>query len=384
MVKWEMVKLGDVATYVNGFAFKPEQWTDKGLPIIRIQNLNNEDAPFNYCDESINQKYVINSGDILVSWSASLGVFKWNRGKALLNQHIFKVVFDKIKVDKDFFVYTVGRLLEEMGRQTHGSTMKHITKGNFDNMLFPLPPIETQKQIAKTLDTTAELLAMRKQQLAELDNLIKSTFYDMFGDPEINPNGWHTHLLGDTADIVSGITKGRKLVNDANLIPVPYMRVANVQDGHLNLTEIKEIEVVESEIEKYRLTDGDLLMTEGGDPDKLGRCAIWKDEIPLCIHQNHIFRVRLDQERVIPEYASFIIGSLYGKKYFLRAAKQTTGIATINSRQLKNFPLLIPNLDLQYKFAEMVIKIEEQKSLVKKVNDETQHLFDSLMSQYFD
>jgi Restriction endonuclease S subunits len=382
--KWEMVKLGDIATYINGAPFRPDQWTDTGLPIIRIQNLNNSDAPFNYYDKNLGNKYVVNNGDVLVSWSASLGVFKWNRGKAYLNQHIFKVVFNKkIEIDKDYYIYTIGRMLNEMRKQTHGSTMKHITKGDFDNMLFPFPPLETQKQIAKTLDTAAELLAMRKQQLTELDNLIKSVFYDMFGDPDNNPYGWNINLLEDTADIVSGITKGRK-ISEIDLVPIPYMRVANVQDGHLNLNEIKELYVANYEIEKYKLVNGDLLMTEGGDPDKLGRCAIWKEEIPVCIHQNHIFRVRFNQKLVLPEYASFLIGSFYGKKYFLKAAKQTTGIATINSKQLRNLPLLVPDINLQNQFAQIVTKIEEQKALVKKAIDETQYLFDSLMSGYFD
>lgn len=125
-------------------------------------------------------------------------------------------------------------------------------------------------------------------------------------------------------------------------------------------------------------------MTEGGDPDKLGRCAIWRGEIPISIHQNHIFRVRLIGEVVLPEYASFLIGSSYGKRYFLKAAKQTTGIATINSTQLKNFPMLVPNIDIQYKLKNIVTKMDEQKFLVQKAIDETQHLFDSLMSEYFD
>ncbi len=301
-------------------------------------------------------------------------------GKCWVNNHAH-VLKAKPMMDIDYLCYSI--MFYDVTRIISGTTRAKLNQAAMRRMSIPLPPFETQKQIAKTLGTAAELLTMRKQQLAEMDNLIKSTFYDMFGDPDHNSYGWRTNLLGDTADIVSGITKGRK-ISEVNLVPIAYMRVANVQDGHLNLNEIKELDVANSEIEKYILVNGDLLMTEGGDPDKLGRCAIWKGEIPVCIHQNHIFRVRLNQKLVLPEYASFLIGSFYGKKYFLKAAKQTTGIATINSKQLKNFPLLIPDINLQCKFAEIVNKIEEQKSLVKKVLNETQYLFDSLMSTYFD
>jgi type I restriction enzyme S subunit len=249
--------------------------------------------------------------------------------------------------------------------------------------LIPLPPLETQKQITKTLDTAVELLALRKQQLTELDELIKSIFYDMFGDPDNNNKSWDINRLGDISEIVSGITKGRK-TKEQNLISIPYMRVANVQDGTLNLTEIKKIDVTTSETAKYQLVNGDLLMTEGGDPDKLGRCAIWSEEIKVCLHQNHIFRVRLKKDLIVPQYASFLIGSPYGKKYFLKAAKQTTGIATINSKQLNNFPVVVPPLYLQTRFAELVDTIEKQKKLIQKTIDETQYLFDSLMSRCFE
>ena len=102
---WTYKKLGEVATYINGFAFKPSDWKLQGLPIIRIQNLNDPSAEYNFYDKEIAPKYIVNDGDILISWSASLGVYEWQRGKAVLNQHIFKVVFDKSDIDKHYFKY---------------------------------------------------------------------------------------------------------------------------------------------------------------------------------------------------------------------------------------------------------------------------------------
>lgn len=157
---------------------------------------------------------------------------------------------------------------------------------------------------------------------------------------------WPIVSFGDAADITSGVTLGRKTA-DVDLLSVPYLRVANVKDGRLDLSEITFIEATQKEINKWRLLNGDLLLTEGGDLDKLGRGTCWREEIPLCIHQNHIFRVRLNQERHDPDYVSYQIGSAYGKAYFLKHAKKTTGLASINKTVLSAFPLISPPLEKQ-------------------------------------
>ena len=382
MRSWKSTKLGDIATYINGYPFTPADWGIEGLPIIRIQNLTNSSRVSNYYSGDIDEKYEVNNGDILISWSGSLGVFEWNRGPALVNQHIFKVVFDKEEVDKRFFRLVVEKSLRDMEKYLHGSTMKHITKGYFDNIEIPLPPIDTQRKIAAVLDKAQELIDLRKAQIEKLDDFLRSVFLDMFGDPVTNPKGWEVDRLDNVAEIVSGVAKGRKLVNQQTVF-VPYMRVANVQDGHLVLDEIKQIEVLPSDVTKYALLDGDLLATEGGDPDKLGRCAVWKSQIKECIHQNHIFRIRLQTNKVIPEYVSFLMGSKHGKIYFLRSSKQTTGIASINSTQLKSFPAFLPPLPLQQQFAAIVEKTEQQKTLMQQSLTEMENNFSSLMQQAF-
>ena len=132
---------------------------------------------------------------------------------------------------------------------------------------------------------------------------------------------------------------------------MPYLRVANVQDGHLSLADLKTIAATSREIEKWALKDGDLLLTEGGDLDKLGCGACWRNQVPLCIHQNHIFRVRLPADSYDPDYVSFQIASPYGKAYFLVHAKKTTGIASKNQRVLGAFPLMSPPLSEQRRIA---------------------------------
>ena len=128
------MKLGNIATFINGMAFKPEDWEDNGLPIIRIQNLTGTSKEFNYTNKNIDDKYIVEKNDILVSWSASLGVYKWNGEKSVLNQHIFKVLNNKMEINNDFLRYLLESKLEIMKSQVHGATMKHITKKKFDDI----------------------------------------------------------------------------------------------------------------------------------------------------------------------------------------------------------------------------------------------------------
>ena len=147
--------------------------------------------------------------------------------------------------------------------------------------------------------------------------------------------------LQEVAEIGSGVTKGRKY-QGRSTVHMPYMRVANVQDGYLKLDNVTEIEVAVDEISRYQLQPGDVLMTEGGDPDKLGRGAVWTGQIEPCLHQNHIFRVRTMQDVLEPWYFKAYLGSTEAKRYFLRCAKQTTGIASINKTQLRALPVPLP------------------------------------------
>lgn len=144
----EKIALGNMATFVNGSAFKPDDWSTEGVPIVRIQNLTQDDSTYNYYNGDMTKKVIIDSGDIIISWSATLGVFFWNRGRALLNQHIFKVLFNKVNVNKEFFVYTVRLALDEMADIAHGSTMRHIVKKDFDGTMVAYPDYEEQERFA--------------------------------------------------------------------------------------------------------------------------------------------------------------------------------------------------------------------------------------------
>ncbi len=165
-------------------------------------------------------------------------------------------------------------------------------------------------------------------------------------------DSWTTKPLKDVACLQTGVMKGKNY--SERTVPFPYLRVANVQDGYLDLDVIKEIEIPEVLVQRYMLRQGDVLFTEGGDFDKLGRGTVWEGQIDNCLHQNHVFVVRPDGNVLNPYFLSLQAGSRYGKKYFLSCSKQTTNLASINSTQLKHFPVMIPCMEEQVKIVQLV------------------------------
>lgn len=149
---WEKTTLGEIATYVNGRAFKPIEWSKTGTPIVRIQNLNNPNAEYNYYDGNIEEKYYIRNGDLLFAWSASLGAYIWKGKDAFLNQHIFKVL-PKENIDKTFIYYLLDKVTSELYAKAHGSGMVHVTKGKFEATSVNIPPLETQQAIVNKIES---------------------------------------------------------------------------------------------------------------------------------------------------------------------------------------------------------------------------------------
>lgn len=193
---------------------------------------------------------------------------------------------------------------------------------------------------------------------------------------------WPTKQLDEIAEIRSGVTLGRRLIGPT--IRLPYLRVANVQDGYLDLAEIKEVEVLETEAEKWKLQQNDILLTEGGDWDKLGRGTVWREEIPDCIHQNHIFSVRARSETFVPEFISKLISSPIGKGYFQNASKQTTNLASINQRQLKAFPIFQPPLPEQRQIVAELDALQAEVDALKRLQAESAAELDALLPAILD
>jgi len=263
-----------------------------------------------------------------------------------------------------------------------GATIPHIYFKDYGKEKLLERTEKEQKSIAEILSKMDSLISLRKQQIAKLDELVKARFVEMFGDVLLNSMQWPEKTLENMADIVSGITKGRKTA-EADLQEVPYMAVSNVKDGYIDWTTVKTILATRQEIEQYRLMPDDILMTEGGDPDKVGRGAIIKVPLKNSIHQNHIFRVRLDEQEILPSFFAEYLRHQKAKRYFLGCAKQTTGIASINMRQLRALPTLVPPLSLQKQFAAFVERVDRQKQTIQQSLEKLELMKKALMQEYF-
>lgn len=254
-------------------------------------------------------------------------------------------------------------------RRANGATRFGITSGVISSTVLPLPPLPEQRKIAAILSSVDEAIAATEAVIAQTRRVKEGLLQDLltrgigrggrphtrFKQTEIGeiPESWEVRRLGEEADVRSGIAKNSKR-ELTDPVSIPYLRVANVQDGYLDLEEIKSITIERRDVARYALKPGDVLMNEGGDIDKLGRGDVWQGQITPCVHQNHVFSVRCGR-RLLPRYLSFLAESSLGKSYFLRTGKQTTNLASINKTQLRNFPLPLPGLD-------------EQEAIVTRIN----------------
>ena len=377
------VKLGDLATYINGYAFKPKDRGDKGLPIIRIQDLTGNTYDKGFYDGKYPSKIEINNGDVLISWSASLGVYLWNGGKALLNQHIFKVIFDKKEIDKDYFIYAVRFSLKRLHQLTHGATMKHIVKKDFDNVVIPYPSIKKQKEIAFNLDKIESIIKTRQQEIRMLDTLIKARFVEMFGDPLRNDKTWPISKLKLlTTKVGSGATpKGGK--QSYKKEGITLVRSMNVHDGEFVYKDLAYIDTAQAhDLDNVELQPKDVFINITG-ASVARSCVIPDNILPGRVNQ-HVAIIRCKENLLNYIFLNrLFLNSSFKQK--LLAMGQAGGATrqALTQEQLKKLNLILPPIELQNEFASFVQQIDKSKVAIQKSLDEIQTLFDSLMQKYF-
>lgn len=383
------VALGEIMASKSG-SVDPAKYPDEVFDLYSIPSYDRS-APEVVAGREIGSvKQIVEPGDVLLSKIVPHIRRSWvvgaRRGRRIIASGEW-IVFRGEQVHPEYLRHVlVGDPFHTQFMRTVsgvGGSLLRARPAHVANISVPLPSLAKQRRIAAVLDRAEAIRTKRAAASAALDTLAQSIFLELFGDPATNQRGWpETLTLGDVADIASGVTKGRHLEGKATR-SVPYLAVANVQDRALNLKVVKTIEATAAEIARYRLLPQDLLLTEGGDPDKLGRGALWNGEIPECIHQNHVFRVRLNTADLDPLYLSWLVGSQRGKRYFLRSAKQTTGIASINMHQLRGFPLLLPPIELQRAFARRLVVLDELRATHRASLTALNTLFASLQHRAF-
>ena len=379
---WQEKKLGNIATFINGKAFKPSDWSDAGLPIIRIQNLTNSIDDIHYYNGDIEEKYRITTGDILISWSATIDIFEWLNGNAVLNQHIFKVVFDKEPIDKTFFKHLIKQKIDEMLKNVHGSTMKHITKGDFDNIDVLLPSLNEQKKIAKILDKADEIQTKKKLANDKLDEFLKSTFISMFGDPVKNNKGFNKIVLQDIGSFKNGINYN---AGDSGYT-LKCISVGDFKNGimlnsinNLNIVNINQIPN-----EKYFLRKNDIVFVRSnGSKELVGRTLLVNTDLQEnIVYSGFCIRLRVEQENINNIFLLQLLNSKSIKDN-MKNDGHGCNIKSLNQTILGNIPIIVPPIEEQNKFAQIVEKVEAQKQKNEQVIEQMDNLFNSLSQRAF-
>ncbi|MEX2280853.1 MAG: restriction endonuclease subunit S [Gemmatimonadota bacterium] len=300
---------------------------------------------------------------------------------------------DRRKAAPHFLYYAVStnQFIDNIARVESGASYPAVNdKDVLDSRLW-LPPITEQDIIAAVLRRNQKSIDVQNRLIVSARDLKQTVMGQLFSRgvrEQTNkqtpfgeiPASWQVLPLGECSEVQTGVTKGRAISPD-EAIEVPYLRVANVQDGHLDLGEIKTITIRQSEIHTFLLQPGDVVLTEGGDFDKLGRGFIWRGEINPCVHQNHIFAVRAAADVLLPEFLAYLVQSPYGRSYFLTVAHKTTNLASINSTKLKAFPVPLPPLDEQRAIISTLQAIDRKIDVHERKRATLKELFNALLDE---
>ena len=274
-----------------------------------------------------------------------------------------------------FFLYNINVL--ENGFK--GAGLKHTNKNYISNIeINNVPNIETQDKIIKALNMVFGIKFYYQQQLQKLDELVKSRFIELFGDPKLNPRKWDMVTIGDIAtDVRYGTSRP---ATDGG--KYPYLRMNNLTyEGYLDLTDLKHIDVPDNEIEKCVVRNGDVLFNRTNSVELVGKTCVYNLDSDMII-AGYIIRVRID-DRVLPVILSSYLNSTVMKEQLRSMAKGAVNQANINAQELRSIPIYLPPITLQHEFATFVEQVDKSKIAVQQALDKAQLLFDSLMQKYF-
>ena len=375
----EKIRLGDVATYINGYAFKPSDWSNDGVPIIRIQDLTGNSYQSNRYSGKYESKYEIMAGDVLISWSASLGVYVWQGEKAVVNQHIFKVVFDKKEVDKNFFVHQTKSIMERATAEVHGATMKHLTKPIFDALPFYLPTVTEQKRIATELDKITDLIDKRKKQLEKLDELVKSRFVEMFG------NNGKKVAVSSLCDVSGGYSfKSEDISSDGT---VKILQIGNVYLNDVNWKTTNYLpDGFDNMYSRFLLNEGDIVIALTRPIiQSLGNvkaCIIKASDIP-CLLNQRIGRIVSKQNADVS--LKFIYGCFMTDDFTRYVESCCIGCSqpNISTKDVENYMIPDVTYEKQMDFVTFKEQTDKSKFEIKQSLEKLELLKKSLMQKYF-
>ena len=371
---WNLKKLKHTFTISSGTTPKSDnlEYWDGDIPWVTPADYKTEDK-YVYHGRKFLSEAGLNAtnlqllpvNSIIFSKRAPIGAVAITGAKLAINQGCISCV-PAIECDIRYYYFILSIYTEQFNLLGSGTTFKEISSKDFGNFTVPAPSVSVQEKLADYLDrkcSQIDAIIARQQEVIEKLKAYKLSVITEAVTKGLNPNvpmkdsgvewigeipvHWTIGQLKHYASLRAGLTLGKKYPPNSKLVEVPYLRVANVQGDYVKLDDIADVSVLPEEIEKYSLHKNELLMTEGGDRDKLGRGCIWNGEIQPCLHQNHVFAVTTDTSKLRIEFLNYVTSSNVARVYFDYTAKKTTNLASTNSTVILQFKLPIPPIKEQ-------------------------------------
>lgn len=378
---WYQSRVKYLGVYINGYPFKPDDWGTLGRPILRIQNLSSNDTEANRYNGELPSRYLIKDGDILISWSASLGVYTWLGEESWLNQHIFKVEPNQTKVSREFFPWLAEWFISEMDREVHGSTMQHLTANAFGGFPVLLPPLSDQKIIAVFLERETaqldELIASKEQLLellAEKRRALIARAVTRGLDPEVSLRDSGIPWLGKIPIhwsvirlrwIITNLEQGWSPQADDRKPEESEWGVVKLNSVNQGVFDATKVKTLPSEFDipyNLELHTNDFLLTRSNTPELVGDVCVITDSLSRLIFSDLIYRLTLQEASIDKLFLNYFLLSFVGRLQIEADAKGTSNsMVKIAQEDIKDWQIIVPPLP-------------EQRAIVVHIQHETAKL----------
>jgi type I restriction enzyme, S subunit len=384
-------QLGNVAEIISGFAFKSDWFQSVGTSVIRIGDICDEEINASNCvaiDENIHkvpESCRAKEGDILMALSGAttgkIGVVKTSSYGSLVNQRIAIIRSPELITQRYLKYIFTGHLLRRLLNQAWGAAQPNLSPQALRELEIPLPPLEEQRRIAAILDKADEVRRKRQQAIALTEELLRSLFLDMFGDPVTNPKGWEVVELGKTFERNPQIGTTKPAHSDGKQLVV---RVGEIGNQNVNLDKCGQITLEGKDLERFLCNSGDLLLARAiGSESHLGKASILQDTTQVVVFDSHVMRLRFISHKLLPVFFLQWLKTKGGRTRFMQEAGRTAVQFNVNAQQISRVKIPLPPIQLQEQFAKFY---EKNFMCVEKYTNGQQAkntLFNSLLQKAF-